>query len=281
MNGTAEQNAVKTADTALSARGVRVAYGQVQALRGVDFDCRPGEVTALIGDNGAGKSTLVKILSGAIPPDSGHVFVAGQPFRASSPTDVQSAGIETVYQDLALAPDLGPAQNLFLGRELKRKGILGLLGFLDNARMTASASHDFERLGLRVDVRRGSVRDMSGGQRQGVAVAKAVSWAKRVVLLDEPTAALGVVQTKGVLDMVRRVADQGLAVVLITHNMTDVLSVADRIEVLRLGQRVASINRADASLDVLVSTMTGGAMRGDSSTREDVITDVPAAGDPE
>lgn len=281
VNGQVEQDTAQIADTALSARGVRVAYGQVQALRGVDFDCRPGEVTALIGDNGAGKSTLVKILSGAIPPDSGDVFVAGQPFRASSPTDVQSAGIETVYQDLALAPDLGPAQNLFLGRELKRKGVLGLLGFLDNAQMTASASRDFDRLGLRVDVRRGSVRDMSGGQRQGVAVAKAVSWAKRAVLLDEPTAALGVVQTKGVLDMVRRVAEQGLAVVLITHNMTDVLSVADRIEVLRLGQRVASINREDASLDVLVSTMTGGAMRGDLFTREDATTDAPAIGDPE
>lgn len=243
---------------ALSARDIRVSYGSVQALRGAAFDCRPGEVTALIGDNGAGKSTLVKVLAGALNPDGGTIEVASQPFIATSPSDAQAAGIETVYQDLALAPDLGPVQNMFLGREVRRRGLLGHLGFLDDKRMAASAVEDFERLGLHVDPRRGSVREMSGGQRQGVAVAKAVSWARRVVLLDEPTAALGVVQTKGVLDMVRRVADQGLAVVLITHNMSDVLSVCDRIEVLRLGQRVASIDRANASLERLVAEMTGG-----------------------
>jgi simple sugar transport system ATP-binding protein len=257
-----------TTASALSARALRVSYGQVQALRGVDFDCAPGEVTALIGDNGAGKSTLVKILSGALVPDSGEVFVDGHRLHAASPTDAQAVGIETVYQDLALAPDLGPVQNLFLGREIRRKGIAGVFGFLDNKTMTTLASEDFARLGLRVDTRRGSVRDMSGGQRQGVAVAKAVSWAKRVVLLDEPTAALGVVQTKGVLDMVRRVADQGLAVVLITHNMTDVLSVADRIEVLRLGQRVASLTRSESTLDRLVAAMTGGTVTPDSSNDE-------------
>lgn len=249
-----------TSEFALSTRNLRVSYGQVQALRGADFDCRPGEVTALIGDNGAGKSTLVKILSGVMPPDSGDVSVAGQLQRFESPTDAQAEGIETVYQDLALAPDLGPVQNLFLGREIRRKGLLRFLGFLDDKAMTSSAVKDFERLGLTVDPRRGSVREMSGGQRQGVAVAKAVSWAKRVVILDEPTAALGVVQTRGVLDMVRRVADQGLAVVLITHNMTDVLSVSDRIEVLRLGTRVASIDRADATLESLVAAMTGGSI---------------------
>jgi simple sugar transport system ATP-binding protein len=247
--------------SALSARNLQVSYGQVQALRGADFDCRVGEVTALIGDNGAGKSTLVKVLSGALMPDSGEIEVAGRPFRATSPTSAQAAGIETVYQDLALAPDLGPVQNMFLGREIRRRGLLGLLGFLDDRAMIRSADRDFERLGLRVDVHRGSVREMSGGQRQGVAVAKAVSWARSVVLLDEPTAALGVVQTRGVLDMVRRVAAQGLAVVLITHNMTDVLEVADRIEVLRLGRRVASIDRADATLESLVAAMTGGSWR--------------------
>ena len=250
---------------ALSARGLHVSYGQVHALRGAAFDARPGEVTALIGDNGAGKSTLVKVLSGALLPDEGHIEVGSRPFVAASPADAQAVGIETVYQDLALAPDLGPVQNMFLGREVRRPGFLGRLGFLDDRAMAASAQEDFARLGLRVDPRRGSVREMSGGQRQGVAVAKAVSWAKRVVLLDEPTAALGVVQTKGVLDMVRRVADNGLAVVLITHNMTDVLSVSDRIEVLRLGQRVASIDRVDATLERLVAEMTGG-------TAEDAAT---------
>ncbi|MFY0407751.1 ATP-binding cassette domain-containing protein [Solicola sp. PLA-1-18] len=249
---------MSTDDYALRAEGLFKSYGQVQALRGASFACRAGQVTALIGDNGAGKSTLVKVLSGALTPDSGSITVDGEPLTATSPSDAQRVGIETVYQDLALAPDLGPVQNMFLGREVRRRGLLGRLGYLDDKAMATSAVKDFQRLGLRVDPRRGSVREMSGGQRQGVAVAKAVSWAKRVVLLDEPTAALGVVQTRGVLDMVRRVADQGLAVVLITHNMSDVLAVSDHIEVLRLGSRVASIDRADATLERLVAEMTGG-----------------------
>lgn len=243
---------------ALRARDIHVSYGQVHALRGADFDCMPGEVTALIGDNGAGKSTLVKVLSGAVTPDSGDLTVAGAAFNAASPTDAQKAGIETVYQDLALAPDMGPVANLFLGREIRKRGLLGLLGFVDEKAMESRAMPEFKRLGVRVERSRDSVRQMSGGQRQGVAVARAVSWAKRVVLLDEPTAALGVVQTRGVLDMVRRVADQGIAVVLISHNMSDVLSVSDRIEVLRLGRRVASYRGADASLEMLVAAMTGG-----------------------
>ena len=255
-------------DTALSTRGIRVSYGHVQALRGADFDCRAGEVTALIGDNGAGKSTLVKVLSGALIPDEGEVFVGGEPFRAHQPTDAQAAGIETVWQDLALAPDMGPVANMFLGRETRRKGLLGALGFLDDKSMAAVAQREFAQLGVTADPRRGSVSDMSGGQRQGVAVARAVSWARTVVLLDEPTAALGVVQTKGVLDMVKRVADRGLAVVLISHNMSDVLAVADRVEVLRLGQRVASYSRAEASLELLVSTMTGGTALPDSESTD-------------
>lgn len=271
--GTVSAAASPPTDTALSTRGIRVSYGHVHALRGADFDCRPGEVTALIGDNGAGKSTLVKVLSGALTPDEGRVFVGGKPFRASGPTDAQAAGIETVWQDLALAPDMGPVANMFLGRETRRKGLLGALGFLDNKSMAATAQREFAQLGVTADPRRGSVSDMSGGQRQGVAVARAVSWARTVVLLDEPTAALGVVQTKGVLDMVRRVADRGLAVVLISHNMSDVLSVADRIEVLRLGQRVASYTRQEASLELLVSTMTGGATPPASAPRTEIGED--------
>ena len=245
--------------TALSARSVKVTFGHVQALRGADFDCLPGEVTALIGDNGAGKSTLVKLLAGALIPDAGRLYVGGQPFHAQSPSDAQSAGIETVYQDLALAPDLGPAANVFLGRERRRRGVLGRLGFLDEGFMATAASRELMQLGVRIDPRRGSVNEMSGGQRQGVAVARAVKWATRVVLLDEPTAALGVAQTRGVLDMVRRVAERGLAVVLISHNMSDVLSVADRIEVLRLGERVATFYSGQADLPTLVAAMTGGA----------------------
>jgi simple sugar transport system ATP-binding protein len=243
---------------AVSARGLVKSYGHVQALRGVDFECRRGEVTALIGDNGAGKSTLVKILAGAIVPDAGEILLDGKPYRANSPVVAQAKGIETVYQDLALAPDLGPAQNLFLGRELRRRGILGKLGFLDDRAMRDEAEQEFERLGVTADSRRGSVRALSGGQRQGVAVARAVAWATSIVLFDEPTAALGVVQTQNVLKMARHVAERGLAVVFVSHSMPDVLSVSDRIEVLRLGARVARFDRANASIELLVAAMTGG-----------------------
>jgi simple sugar transport system ATP-binding protein len=154
---------------ALSARNLKKSYGHVQALRGADFECRQGEVTALIGDNGAGKSTLVKILSGAIPPDSGEITVNGAPYRLESPAATQRAGIETVYQDLALAPDLGPAENLFLGREIRKRGLLGKLGFLDDRKMRERAAAEFKRLGVTADPRRSSVRALSGGQRQGVA----------------------------------------------------------------------------------------------------------------
>jgi simple sugar transport system ATP-binding protein len=253
---------------ALSARGLTKAYGHVEALRGADLECRRGEVTALIGDNGAGKSTLVKIISGAIAPDGGQIRVDGKPYRADSPAAAQAAGIETVYQDLALAPDLGPAQNLFLGRERRRRGLLGTLGFLDDRAMRDAAAREFERLGVSVDPRRRSVRALSGGQQQGVAVARAASWAKSIVVFDEPTAALGVVQTHGVLDMIRQVADQGMAVVFVSHNMPDVLSVADRIEVLRLGTKVATFHRDEASVELLVSAMTGGFSNVDASTRD-------------
>lgn len=253
-----ESSAVDDTVPAVSARGLLKSYGHVQALRGVDFECRRGEVTGLIGDNGAGKSTLVKILAGAIMPDAGEIFVDGKPYRADSPLAAQARGIETVYQDLALAPDLGPSQNLFLGRELRRHGMLGKLGFLDHRAMRDQAEQEFTRLGVTADPRRGSVRALSGGQRQGVAVARAVAWATSIVLFDEPTAALGVVQTHNVLEMARNVADRGLAVVFISHNMPDVLSVSDRIEVLRLGTRVARFDRANASIELLISAMTGG-----------------------
>lgn len=243
---------------AMSGRGLVKSYGHVQALRGADFECRRGEVTALIGDNGAGKSTLVKILAGAIMPDAGEILIDGKPYQPNSPVAAQAMGIETVYQDLALAPDLGPTQNLFLGRERRRSGILGKLGFLDDRAMRDEAEQEFRRLGVTADSRRGSVRALSGGQRQGVAVARAVAWATSIVLFDEPTAALGVVQTHNVLEMARHVADRGLAVVFVSHSMPDVLSVSDRIEVLRLGRRVARFERASASIDLLVAAMTGG-----------------------
>ncbi|WP_225729614.1 MULTISPECIES: ATP-binding cassette domain-containing protein [unclassified Nocardia] len=241
----------------LEAEGLIKRYGGVEALRGANFQARAGEVVALIGDNGAGKSTLVKCLSGAEQPDGGRILLDGAPVVFGTPTAARKLGIETVYQDLAVAPDLDPAANLYLGRELPRRGLLGKLGMLDKSAMKTQAVEHFRRLGVtlqNIDVPIGA---LSGGQRQSVAVARAVMWASRVVFMDEPTAALGVVQRERVLDVIRRVRDQGIAVVLISHNMPEVLSVADRIEVLRLGRRVARFVAADATLEQLVGAMTG------------------------
>jgi simple sugar transport system ATP-binding protein len=241
----------------LEARGLTKRYGQVQALRGADFTVHAGEVVALIGDNGAGKSTLVKILSGAAAPDGGEILLDGEPVTLGSPLVARGLGIETVYQDLALAADLDPAANLFLGREVMRPGLLGRLGVLDNRSMRRRAKEAFAELGI--DLQDSSVRlaSLSGGQRQSVAVARAVAWASRVLFLDEPTAALGVVQTGRVLDLVRRVRARGIAVVLISHNMPEVIAVSDRIEVLRLGARVAQLETSATDVGQLVGAMTG------------------------
>ncbi|MEV6773803.1 ATP-binding cassette domain-containing protein [Nocardia sp. NPDC051030] len=241
----------------LEAEGLSKRYGGVEALRGANFQVFAGEVVALIGDNGAGKSTLVKCLSGAEQPDGGRILLDGAPVRMGTPTAARRLGVETVYQDLAVAPDLDPAANLFLGRELFRRGLPGRLGMLDRKAMRTQAAEHFQRLGVvlpRADV---SIGSLSGGQRQTVAVARAVMWASKVVFMDEPTAALGVVQRERVLDVVRRVRDQGISVVLISHNMPEVMAVADRIEVLRLGRRVARFTAADATLEQLVGAMTG------------------------
>lgn len=241
----------------LEARNVTKAYGHVQALGGADFRAYPGEVTALVGDNGAGKSTLTKIISGAIPHDDGELLFDGTPVHINRPSAAQELGIETVYQDLALAPDLDGAGNIFLGRELFRPGILGRLGVLDNRRMRQGAVESFTELGVAIRDPTATVGYLSGGQRQGVAVARAATWATKVIIMDEPTAALGVVQTAHVLDTIRRVRDRGLAVVLISHNMPEVLEIADRIEVLRLGRTVATFTRETATLESLVGAMTG------------------------
>ncbi|MEU6780017.1 ATP-binding cassette domain-containing protein [Nonomuraea angiospora] len=241
----------------IAARGIMKSYGHVEALRGADFTLRPGEVVALIGDNGAGKSTLAKILSGVERPDAGTVEVDGEPVAFGSADEARGAGIETVYQDLALCADLSPAGNFFLGRELLRPGLLGLLGVLDNAAMRRATREACERLGVRLASQTAPVSGLSGGQRQGVAVARAVTWARRVVFMDEPTAALGVVQTQRVLDLIRGVRDSGVSVVLISHNMQDVMAVSDRVEVLRLGRRVARFETARVSMEELVGAMTG------------------------
>lgn len=241
----------------LEARNLVKRFGRVQALRGTDFTAYPGEVVALVGDNGAGKSTLVKCLAGVLQPDAGEILFEGNPIHLESPLDAMRLGIETVYQDLALADDLEAAANLYLGREMLRRGILGLLGVLDRRRMRQQATAAFRDLGINLQDVRAPVGSLSGGQRQSIAVARSVVWASKVVLLDEPTAALGVVQRGHVLDLIRRVRDRGLTVVLISHNMPEVLEVADRIEVLRLGKRVAVFDAARTSLDQLVGAMTG------------------------
>ncbi len=248
----------------LEARGLTRSFGAVRALDDADFDLYPGEVTALIGDNGAGKSTLVKALSGNLALDSGTVRFNGQQVDLNSPTTASHLGIETVFQDLALAPHLTPPQNMFLGRELPAPGLLGKLGFLDNKTMRARSKVAFDDLGATVRGYTDPVGSMSGGQRQAIAIARAVAWAKGVVFLDEPTAALGVVQTKAVLETIRRVSAQGIGVVFISHSMPHVMEVADRVQVLRLGRRVATFNAKDTSVEELVGAMTGALDRSSS-----------------
>ena len=206
-------------------------YGHVQALDGADFSVMPGEVAALIGDNGAGKSTLVKAMSGTIRPDRGEILVDGTPIRMSSPLDARSYGIETVYQDLALAPDLDAAANLHLGREIYR---IPVLRVLNRAAMRDRAVEAFRELGVRLPDVTAPVGTLSGGQRQSVAVARAVLYASKVIFMDEPTAALGVLQRERVLDTIRRVRDRGLGVVFISHSMPHVIEVADEVQVMRL-----------------------------------------------
>jgi simple sugar transport system ATP-binding protein len=241
----------------LEARGIVKRYGHVHALNGAEFEAHEGEVTALIGDNGAGKSTLVKVLSGVIAPDGGEINLAGQRVTLDSPQHAKRMGIETVFQDLALAPDLGPADNVFVGRELLKPGWRGWLKVLDKAEMRRQALESFVSMGTDVKDMYAPVAALSGGQRQSVAICRSVMWANKVLFLDEPTAALGVRQTRNVLKLVRRVAERGVAVILISHNMTEVLEVADRIEVLRLGQRVAQYRGEDTNVEQLVGAMTG------------------------
>jgi len=241
----------------LEARNIVKRYGHVEALRGVDFAAYPGEITALIGDNGAGKSTLVKILSGAIQATSGEIVIDGQPVSFSSPADAHANGLETVYQDLSVAPDLSPAANMFMGRERLLPGWRGRLGFLDNPAMRRESAEAFQRLKVSLKDMDSPISSLSGGQRQSVAICRAIMWTKRVVFMDEPTAALGVVQTARTLELVRRIRDTGVAVVLISHNMREVIEVADTIEVLRLGRRITRLRNDGVTVQDLVGAMTG------------------------
>jgi fructose transport system ATP-binding protein len=245
------------------ARGLVKRYGHVTALDGADFELLPGEILAVIGDNGAGKSTLIKCLSGAIIPDAGELRLDGAPVRFHSPMDARQKGIETVYQDLAVAPALDIAENLFLGRELRRRDALGsALRMLDKPRMLAEATRHMQDLKIGIRSMRQAVETLSGGQRQAVAVARAAAFARHVVIMDEPTAALGVKETHMVLDLIRRVRERGLPVILISHNMPNVFDVADRVHIQRLGRRVAVIEPKSFSMSDAVGIMTG-AMAGE------------------
>jgi len=243
--------------TLLRATGLVKQYGHVKALNGADFDVAAGEVVALIGDNGAGKSTLVRMLSGSEQPDGGQILLDDEQVRLDTPAAARRLGIETVFQDLALAPHLDPVQNMYLGREIMRPGLLGKFGFMDKAAMRAGSRQAFEKLGATVRNLSGEVGSMSGGQKQGVAVARAAAWVSKVIFLDEPTAALGVRQTRNVLDLIRRVADEGIGVVFISHSMPHVMEVADRVQVMRQGRRVATYAAKDTSMEQLVAAMTG------------------------
>ena len=241
----------------LEARGMVRTYGSVVALDGADFDIEAGQVTALIGDHGAGESTMVKLLSGTEQFEEGEVTLEGQKVVFNNPAAARSHGIETVFQDLALCPHLDPVENLYLNREIKRSGVLGLLGFMDRKAMRDRSVEVFTDLGATVRKLNEPVGTMSGGQKQSVAVARSAAWASKIIFFDEPTAALGVVQTANVLDLIRRVRDKGIGVVLISHSMPEVLEVADTIQVLRRGRRVATIKSADSSVEELVGVMTG------------------------
>jgi len=242
----------------LTARGLVKRYGNVTALDGADFDLEAGEVLAVVGDNGAGKSTLIKALTGALIPDAGTIALDGQKVHFHSPLDARQSGIETVYQTLAVAPALDIATNLFLGREMRRDGVLGRLRMLDRKAMRTAARDQLDALGIATiqDITQ-PVETLSGGQRQAVAVARAAMFGSKVVIRDEPTAALGVRETAQVLELIKRISNRGLPVVLISHDMPAVFEVADRIHVHRLGRRTGVVRPGDVSMSDVVSFITG------------------------
>ena len=246
-------------DPILAAKNLTKRYGKVVALDRCDFELYPGEILAVIGDNGAGKSTLIKALSGAVQPDTGTVELDGNPVRFGSPTEAREHGIETVYQTLAVSPALSIVDNMFMGRELRKPGIAGsVFHKLDKARMRDFARDKLSELGLmtiqNIDQ---PVETLSGGQRQGVAVARAAAFGSKVIILDEPTAALGVKESRRVLDLIQDVRSRGIPIILISHNMPHVFEVADRIHIHRLGRRLTVIDPKAHSMSDAVAYMTG------------------------
>jgi fructose transport system ATP-binding protein len=255
----AEGDAMTDMQPILKARGLLKRYGTVVAMAGADFDLYPGEILAVIGDNGAGKSTLIKAISGAVTPDHGSIELEGREVHFKSPQDARNAGIETVYQNLALSPALSIGDNMFLGREWRKPGIAGsVFRMMDRARMEKFARDKLSELGLMTIQNIGqSVETLSGGQRQGVAVARAAAFGSKVVILDEPTAALGVKESRRVLELILDVRSRGIPIILISHNMPHVFEVADRIHIHRLGARLCVIDPKEHSMSDAVAYMTG------------------------
>ncbi len=246
-----------TAEPILELRGISKRFGAVQALSSVDFEVFPSEVVGLVGDNGAGKSTLVKVISGTYRPDAGEYMFEGKRVEIDNPSRARDFGIQTVYQDLALCDNLDVVANLYLGREEKRPVVPRMLSTIDEIEMERAAQTFVQELHVRIPSLRTKIATLSGGQRQSVAVARAVMWNSKVVLLDEPTAALGVEQTHQVKELIVRLREKGLGVVVISHNLADVFEVADRIIVLRLGKRVASFNIHTTNQERVVAAITG------------------------
>jgi ABC-type sugar transport system ATPase subunit len=253
-------NAVEAPHPVIEVRAVTKRYGALTALHGVDLALDSGEVVGLVGDNGAGKSTLVKVVSGATAPTSGEVYVDGRRVTFRSPVDARRHGIETVYQDLALTPDLTVSENLFLGRELRRRGPLWPTRMLDRGRMNREARAQLQRLGIRIDAVNVLATSLSGGQRQAIAVARAVAWGRRVILMDEPTAALGVEEQQKVAELIGEVRRGGMPILLVSHNIPQVHSICDRVVVLYHGRAVANLRTDAADVDEIIRWITGAAL---------------------
>jgi simple sugar transport system ATP-binding protein len=244
-------------DSLLSLRNVSRTFGSVTALQDVTFDVRAGEVLGLVGDNGAGKSTVIKIISGMFPQTSGDVVLEGEPRRWVSPQQALAAGIETVYQDVGLAATLSITANIFLGREIVQPGLLGRMGFLDNAAMAKVARADTAKTGIRLPHLDTSVGNLSGGQRQAITIARSMSWARKLLILDEPTNHLGVHEVEELLRLIRHVRDEGVAVILISHTLAHVMAITDRIIVMRLGEIVAEHMTRETTTAAVVNDIVG------------------------
>lgn len=248
---------MSTSQAVLRLQGICKNYGRIQALTDVDLEIWPGEVVGIVGDNGAGKSTLIKVISGDIRPDEGTMQMDGSSISLHSPAQARELGIETVYQDLALAPHLNVEENIYLGREILKPGWKRFLGTLNSREMLDKARESLEALHITIHSLKASVAELSGGQRQAVAVARAVAWGRKLVILDEPTNHLGVEEVEMVLNLITSIKQQGIPVIFISHTLPHVLQVTDRIEVMRLGRKVTSLKTADTHLNELVSWITG------------------------